>query len=204
MPRPLQLRHYRYTALTSFGPHFVRAGAALRAAYHPVTFIGLLILLVGVVNLCSVPPRQRVERATVTLETIALADEPPVELEVVLVGDAGATNTRLVELPASPDAALRLTGLLAALREVMREDGRWPPELPAPQLFLLERRGVTVAVLNFSLAQRPTVTISQEHQLYASLAATLQRHGVGEMRILINGHPSPVFINHLALRRSLD
>jgi len=190
-------------------PHF---GAALRAAYHPVTFLGLLILLVGVVSLCSVPPRQRVERATVTLEMVNVPDEPLAELQLVLVGDAGE-STRSVELPASPDAALRLTRLLAALREALREDGRWPPELPAPQVFILERRGVTVAVLNFenpfslrsdSLAQRPTVTISQEQQLYASLAATLQRHGVGEMRILINGHPSPVFINHLALRRSLD
>jgi hypothetical protein len=175
----------------------------LRAAYHPATFIGLLILLVGVVNLCSVPPRQRVERPTVTLGTVDMPDEPLAEAQLVLVGDAGE-STRLVELPTSPDAAVRLTRLLAALREALREDGRWPPELPAPQLFLIEHRGVTVAVLNFSLAQQPTVTIKQEQQLYASLAATLQRYGIGEMRILINGHPSPVFINHLAIRSTLD
>lgn len=187
MPRPVQLRF----------------SAALRAAYHPVTFLGLLILLVGVVSLCSVPPRQRVERATITLETATVPDEPLEEAQLVLVGAAGE-STRSVTLPTSPDAALRLTRLLAALREALREEGRWPPELPAPQLFLVERRGTMVAVLNFSLTRRPTVTISQEQQLYASLAATLSRYGVGEMRILINGHPSPVFINHLAIRRSLD
>lgn len=187
MPRPVQLR----------------LGAALRAAYHPTTFIGLLIVLVGVVNLCSVPPRQRVERPTVTLGTVEMPDEPLAEAQLVLVGDTGE-STRLVELPTSPDAAVRLTRLLAALQEALREDGRWPPELPAPQLFLIERRGVTVAVLNFSLAQRPTATIKQERQLYASLTATLQRYGIGEMRILINGRPSPVFINHLAIRSTLD
>lgn len=178
-------------------------GAALRAAYHPATFLGLLILLVGVVSLCSVPPRQRVERSVPTVEAVTVPDERLEELQLVLVGEEGET-VRLVELPASPDAALRLTRLLAALRESLREDGRWPPELPAPQVFLIERQGRTVAVLNFWITQQPTVTISQEQQLYGSLAATLERHGVGEMRILINGHSSPVFINHLALRRGLD
>lgn len=187
MPRPVQLRF----------------SAALRAAYHPVTFLGLLILLIGVVSLCSVPSRQRVERATITLETATVPDEPLEEAQLVLVSVAGE-STRSVELPASPDAALRLTRLLAALREALQEEGPWPEELSAPQVFIVEHRGAAVAVLNFSLAQRPTVTIAQEQQLYASLVATLQRHGVGEMRILINGQPSPAFINHLALRRSLD
>jgi len=193
-------------------PEQLRLVAALRAAYHPVTFIGLLILLAGVASLCSVLLQQRVERATVTLEAVTVPEVSLEELQLVLVG-ADGESTRVVALPASPDAALRLTRLLAALREALREDGRWPPELSAPQVFLIEHRGTMVAVLNFSLTrlrlgaaliQRPSVTIAQEQQLYASLAATLRRHGVGEMRILINGHPSPVFINHLALRRSLD
>lgn len=178
--------------------------AALRAAYHPATFIGLLILLGGIASLRAVPARQSVTRVTVSIETPTVADDPTEEVQLVLIGDGGVERTRFVALPAASDSASQLNRLTAALREVMLAEGTWPAELPAPQVFLVERGSVKLAVLNFTLTRQPNVTIAQEQQLYASLAATLQRHGVGEMRILINGHPSPVFLNHLALRRSLE
>lgn len=181
--------------------------AWLRLLLLPQTLVGFLIFGLGVGMLLSLPGEPRVRRAEEVVVTPPDdAPEPlPVAVELTLVSAEGLEQPYRLELPLPPGESERLRVILAALRTRLVEEGVWPQTLPLPTPFLTETSaGERVAVLDFAAPTGEALTVLEETRLLASLRATLRENGVEEMRLLLDGAPSPTFLGHVALPGALE
>jgi hypothetical protein len=183
--RPASKRSYFYTVLTS-----------------PVLIVGLLsfgasLAWMGYQRL----PKQ-------SLETITFSTEPELfeESDIVLryLTDDGRENTVTLTLVLSSDPLDRLTKVLAQLRLVLSESGQWPAGMDIAELFWLERERRRIVVLNVSSDGRTALSVQAESNLKRSIELSLALQGVDEVFYLRDGEAGTVFLEHLAVRASLD
>ncbi len=169
------------------------------------TLVGLLVCVIGVATFSQTRPAPPSAPSPLafTETTPTTASERDVTLTVVTRN--GLTRSFFVSLDVPEPLSLRLEAILAELRERMIDEGVWPESLPVPDVFITDLASETpVAVLNLSLGSPVAISVAHESYVFAALQQTVQRNGVSEMRVLIDGEPSKTFLGHLALDTSLD
>ncbi|HEX7021693.1 MAG TPA: hypothetical protein VF171_02475 [Trueperaceae bacterium] len=178
----------------------------LRGLLRPQGLVGVLVFACGLLVLASVPGGVRI---TPPDRVVLQQDEPPaldrevVELTVVDTTGQQSTTQREIGLPDAESARLR--AILAALKDVLGEDGVWPDGLDIPTIFVVERFGrERVAVLDFQPPDDLAVTVEQEFQTLASIRRTLRAAGMDDVEVLVNDKASPTFLGHVALDAKLE
>ena len=109
----------------------------------------------------------------------------------VLVVRSGEAQTVSQSAALALDGGERLRGVLVALATT----SVWPEGLEVPSVLMLESE--RVAVLNFS--PKPSVAVSAEAEwdVLRSIRGTLERQGIDEVRILVEGQEASTFLGHV-------
>lgn len=173
-----------------------------RALLRPEPLLALLLLVAAAIYLLSAtgdggapPPqieiRQPEERV---LETR--------EVRLVRYDANGLESPAFVsvDLPEAPGD--RLEAILGALRESMLE-ADWPEELPVPKAFVESMGRQNVAILDFRPEEPVPLSVAQEARLLRSVEATVLANGVEQIRYLLSGEATGVFLEHLAVPAAL-
>ncbi|MDZ7704173.1 MAG: hypothetical protein U5L04_06810 [Trueperaceae bacterium] len=169
------------------------------------SLIGLLIFSLGaysalrVHNPAPTPPR------TITFTESALPATSQRDVALTVVNEEGLPSSFYVSLDTPDPLPLRLEAVLAELRRRMIDENVWPERLPTPTVFVTDLAGeAPVAVLDVTLTDPVAASVAQERHILTALRQTLQRNGVSDVYILINGEPRDTFLGHVALDTSLD
>lgn len=168
----------------------------------PQVLVALLLTIGALALLLSVP--RPVPATPVTIElgsTEQVLREQDATL--VVVDEVGLERATTVRLALPEGRTGRLAGVLAQLREASMQQGVWPMELPAPNVFLLPSGRGEVALIDMQVPQPVGVSVEQESAILRSLIATAQRNGVAEVRFLRNGRPADTLLGHVAVASEL-
>lgn len=174
----------------------------LAALATPQVLVALLLAIGGLALLLGAPRTPVVESVVIEL---GAAEQVLREQDAafVVVDELGLERVAVERLPLPENQGERLGVVLERLRELAIQQGVWPQELPAPQVFVVQNPGGPVAVVNVSVPQPVGVSVEQESALARALAATVQRNGVAQVRFLRNGRPTDTLLGHVAVASEL-
>lgn len=178
--------------------------ALLRALTRPQTLLAAVAFVL--VCLAALPGGggARTTRApAVELEAFSPAELEAAEVRLVLFDERGLETPTMVRLELPDQPAARLSVVLTALRQALVERGVWPEQVPEPLVFLeaIDRR--RVAVLDFRPESPPALSVGAELRLLRSVTATALENGADEVRFLLDGEGSGVFLAHVAVPSGL-
>jgi hypothetical protein len=165
-------------------PH-VLVGAILLVASGTYYFSSTIDSRIPVATLNDSPGEQPIKTAQ--------------EVRLVVVDSFGLSRRYFVELELPIDPGARIEAILAKLRSDLLNSGGWPSELSVPHAYVHTIDQQLVAVLDFRLADRISLDVKGETNLYRAISETVLNNGLERILVLKDGQPAQTFLGHLAV-----
>ncbi|MEX2535901.1 MAG: hypothetical protein WD273_09935 [Trueperaceae bacterium] len=173
-----------------------------RALLRPGPLLALLVVLASAFFLLNSGSDGRSAPAQIEIRQPEQQNLETREVRLVRFDANGLESPSFaqVALPQAPGA--RLQAILGALREEMLGT-EWPQSLPVPQAFVETVGRQNVAILDFRPQGRAPLTVEGETRLLRSVEETVLANGVDQIRYLLGGEATGVFLEHLAVPSAL-
>ncbi len=164
----------------------IRPDAWRRALRSPQVIISVLALVAALVAVFLARP-EAVEAEPFELPAVQPRELHEEEVRLVTYDrfNLEIPVRELLQVPA--DAAGRTEAIVAAVKDLMSENGAWPETLPLPVVFAETLSGQLTAVADFRLAGGESPEPAELARVARSVTETLLDAGIGQVVILVDG-----------------
>jgi hypothetical protein len=173
-----------------------------RALLRPEPLLALLVLVVSAGFFLVALGDRRAPPVAVEISEASPVELETREVRLVRYDADGLENPAFVRVALPQSAPGRLEAILGALRQEMLGQ-EWPEPLPVPTVYVESLARQTVAVLDFRPEGPMPLSVAGEQRLLRAVQETLLANGVDQIRYLLAGEATGVFLEHLAVPAAL-